>query len=162
MCNLRDDTPAQVIDTLKYMTRTEDYKFDNPPDYPFFKGNIWRNILRIPLEQQNMGKFTGDEATIFRRDIKYVRMDVTYYFWTLYIRQVMHGDVQFEYMCFAHWLAQYSERVGFVGYCHSQYAIDEGTAPNFLCFVNSKLQIVSGSTGQVFTDTEHCDDQESE
>jgi hypothetical protein len=158
MCNLRDDTPAQVIDTLKYMTRSEDYEFSNPPNGSFFKGDYWRNILRIPPEHQNMWTFTGDANTIFRRDVKWVQAGVTHYFWTLYIRRITSGDVQFEYMCFAHWLAQYSERVGFVGYIHSSYAIDEGTAPDLLYFVNGKLQIVSGSSGQVFTDTEHCDD----
>ena len=162
MCNLRDDIPAQVIDTLKYMTRSEDYEFNNPPDYSFFKGESWRNILRIPLKYpKNMGTFTGDANTIFRRDVKYVHMGITHYFWTLYIRRIMHGDAMMDYLCFAHWLAQYSQRVGFVGYYHAPYDLEEPYPPELLYFVNGKLQIVSRLADKILTVTEYCDDQES-
>jgi hypothetical protein len=45
-CDLRPDTSPQVVDTLRYMLRVEEYPFDDPPDHPWFEGAGWRSFLR--------------------------------------------------------------------------------------------------------------------
>jgi hypothetical protein len=146
ICNLRDDMPQQAIETLKYMTRTEDYEFDNPPNSPVFDGSWWRNTMRLHPGYINMGTYSGDEISIFRRDQRGGPYNTVIYYHTLQLRNVMHGDVLGDYLCFANWVAQYSERVGFVGYYHSSYAIDEGTDPTLLYFIDGKLHIAQRIT----------------
>ncbi len=157
MCNLRDDIPAQVVDTLKYMLRTEDYEFNNPPNDPAFETDWWRNTFRPYPEYRNMNTYTGDEIHIFRRDSRGGSNNSTIYFYSLQLRRVMHGDAMEEYLCFANWLAQYSERVGFVGYYLRSYAIDEGTNPTLLYFINSKLHIAQNLKPKFDSVAEWCE-----
>jgi hypothetical protein len=53
-CDLKPDTPQQIIDTLAYMARTHDYEFHNPPAHPLFQSvhvngetvESWRIMLQ--------------------------------------------------------------------------------------------------------------------
>lgn len=54
-CEFSHLLPQPVIDTLRYMTRTEDYPFDAPLDHPFFAAQDfgdagvyepWRTLLQ--------------------------------------------------------------------------------------------------------------------
>ncbi len=150
-CNLIDDTPLQVIDTLKYMTRTEDYEFNNAPDAGFFKRNIWRDFIRVSPEQQSSRTYTGDIFMSFRRDVKYVQKGISHYVWTLYIKQFLYQEQMQDYICFANWLAEYAEEFGFVGYFHSHEEIEHGDLPAFLYAANGKLKYVDSRSHEVFT-----------
>ena len=113
-CDLKPDTPQQVIKTLAYMTRTEDYPFDSPPDHPFFEGDEWRETLRTEPD----GTYCpGDLGRSFRRAYRYDRLGVHHYRYTLSFRCYMKDD-EFYDMAWPliDWLAQHSETEGYVGY----------------------------------------------
>jgi len=125
-CEFEHTLPRQVVETLRYMTGTEDYAFDDPPDHPLFTGAdlgseddaeagtdaAWRHLLIVPPDEE-----TGYVARFFRfrsprvewasgygpPDILNFRLDV-------------HEDEVGEYGRLMDWLACVSSSRGLVGY----------------------------------------------
>jgi hypothetical protein len=123
--DLRPDTPQQVIDTLKYMTRKEDYEFNNPPDLYFFKQDenskrpIWRHILQVKHEP--LTHHPGEGGSAFHKAYRYSQYGKDVLKDTLSFRVALHDDlVAAGVYDFISWLAIYSETQGFVGYCQTQ------------------------------------------
>ncbi len=121
-CDLKPDTPQQVINTLQYMTRTEDYDFHDPPAHEFFTrpGPDWRLILQIPHGTMPYG-FPGVAGSSFRRVYHHTQFGVDVYRHTLSFRREMLDDSFYDWWPFAEWLALYSESSGCVGYYRATY-----------------------------------------
>lgn len=47
-CDLKPDTPRHVLDTLQYMTRSDEYEYpyEKAPDHLFFEGHDWTDMLQ--------------------------------------------------------------------------------------------------------------------
>jgi enamine deaminase RidA (YjgF/YER057c/UK114 family) len=114
-CDLKLDTPQQVIDTLKYMTRSEDYTFENPPSHPFFEYEGWENRLT-----GNMYRFPGESFATLRSAYRYslptIKGSGDVYFYTYSFRLETLDDSLIVYIEFLSWLALYSETSGYIGY----------------------------------------------
>jgi hypothetical protein len=142
-CNLSADTPQHVLDTLRYMMRTEEYEFDSPPAHPFFRISIhgfdgeWRKILRGP----------SIEPTPYLPGCFGCRLGRTYPSYSgpdlrdelvahaLSLR-VCNDDYMLDvYKSFLQWLAEYSEIDGFVGY----YRLDNDDFPTLLFFSQGRV-----------------------
>ena len=121
-CDLRIDAPQQVIDTLHYMTRTEDYVFDSPPQHEFFNSEGWQSFLQI---HPNYSCAPGLVYSEFRKAYRYTqnKVDVSYY--TLSFRRCMHDDVEFYILwwAFLDWLARYTNTEGFGGYYREEFTL---------------------------------------
>src|SRR5258708_27216939 len=123
-CYLKPDVPQQVLDTLQYMTRTENYAFDKPPGHKFFQNDDWRNFLKISQEWTCAPGFVGSD---FRKTHQYTTEDGNDVYWySLSFRRTMHDDVEFYVLWwdFLNWIAPYSLTSGYVGYCREQYTIN--------------------------------------
>jgi len=75
-CDVRADTPQQVIETLRYMTRADDYDFNDSPSHPFFASvelydgeayDTWRHILQCG-EGYTPGVFGSSLHEAYRGD----------------------------------------------------------------------------------------------
>lgn len=134
-CNLKPDTPQQVIDTLAYMTRTAAYVFDDPPDHPYFQSENWRTVLQ---GEGAPSSFAGDFRCFFRSTIvthfpeAYISSIRRYYHHTLNIRRCMHDDefAESAWWELVAWLALYSKTVGFVGY----FCTESDSTPTLIYF----------------------------
>lgn len=122
-CAFSPTAPVQVLDTLAYMTRTQDYRFDNPPDHPFFVsedvGDVqpyerWRQALR-PGELATAGYL----ATFTQCGTAASRFAQGHY--VLSFRIAVHDDEAGHYDGFIEWLASHSDTEGFVGYAYGWY-----------------------------------------
>jgi hypothetical protein len=128
-CNLPADTPQQVLDTLRYMMRTEDYEFGSPPAYPFFRISIhggdgeWREMLRghsiepTPYIPGCFGcRLSQTYAAFGNSELRTGMVDNAFSF------RVWHVDYMLDvYKMFLQWLAPYVDEMSdFVGY----YKID--------------------------------------
>src|SRR5689334_17209749 len=89
-CELKFDTPEQVIETLKYMTRRKDYRFNNPPDHPFFKIGPWDSILQ--QEGSEFHSNVGVGITNFGEKYRYTKGNTDIYKYALTIRFEEHED----------------------------------------------------------------------
>ena len=135
-CDLKVDTPAEVIDTLKYMTRTEDYDFDTSLDYPLFdetsfRRNTWRYILKSI--NQPLQDFPGWKTSNFQRVQKWPGKER----YTLSFRLEFHEDeFGLWFPELLEWLALYSE-TEFVGYYYHT-----GTSiPELIYFEDGKANL---------------------
>ncbi len=123
-CDLRADTPHQVIATLKYMTRTDDYAFNDPPDHPFFESfelpdgevyDTWRDIFQC-REGYTPGVFGSSLHEAYRGERYGQRIVVP----TLDVHCYVLDDELGDYLQLCEWLAPYSETQGFVGYLRNE------------------------------------------
>lgn len=131
-CEFSHLMPQPVIDTLRYMTRTEDYPFDAPLDHPFFAAQDfgdagvyepWRTVL-----QSDCGESTSYFARFFRFDSPRVTWGPG--FGDPYIldyRVDVHEDEEGDYVALLEWLATVSTTQGFVGYSLRQISFDHPT-----------------------------------
>jgi hypothetical protein len=112
-CELRRDVSPEVVDTLRYMTRSQEYRFSNPQiPYPLFQDSAtsyqWKTILaNFPREgEQNL---PGEFGSIFA-DSK------------LIIRHLSRDD-EFYPICWflLPWLASISVTSGFIGYYRGDF-----------------------------------------
>lgn len=107
-CDLRPVTPDQVIDTLKYLCRKEDYKFESLPNHPFFESDDevleaqrWRYIF-------DRGSYLGDFGGVSFTEL-YHHKSRRESFYTLTIRcveQTLLDFIQLHFK-FLEWLAPY-------------------------------------------------------
>ncbi len=138
VCDLREDTPSQVIETLKYMTRTQDYEFNDAPDGVFFEDDYWRTCLSCSNEGFY---FPGEAESTFRLAYRYNRSfndgGAEVYLYTLSIRCESNDDGISTYVDLAGWLAPYSKTQGFVGYWIYEYSGE----PTLVFFSNGQLFI---------------------
>jgi hypothetical protein len=136
-CDLKEDTPQQVIDTLTYMTRTEDYEFNNPPEGAFFEGDSWRTCLFCENEWFS---FPGEAGRFLRSAYRYNRSfnegGAAVYLYTLSFRCESKDDGLIEYIDIVEWLAPYSATRGFVGYWIYEYS----QTPTLIYILNGHTQ----------------------
>src|SRR5258706_7504208 len=124
-CDLKEDVPEQVLETLKYMTRTRDYEFDNPPNAPFFEDEHWRDFF---LHIGEGFYFPGEAGSWLRQVYRYTRPvsqgggDVFLY--TFSLRYSGKDDSITTCFEFLDWLAPYSATQGFVGYWIYEYGLN--------------------------------------
>src|SRR5262245_17099578 len=113
-CDLKADTPQQVIDTLAYMARKADYPYNNPPAHSFFdEGWHWRYMLQMLPEETYS---PGNVGSCFRRAYRAEGV----YRYTLGFRCWMLDDT-FYWASFTDWLAPHSETEGCVGYYREEH-----------------------------------------
>lgn len=119
-CDLKLDVSQQVIDTLNYMTRDDEYEFTNIPQHDFFKTEGWDNFLRP--EKLAVGEVwtcaPGLIAREFKRKTRPGPYNSRVEYYTLSFRRTMHDDMEFyiQWWQFLFWIASYSDTTGFVGY----------------------------------------------
>ena len=79
-CDLKIDVPEDVIKTLKYLTRQEDYPFSDFPKERFFKNERegWREFLLPPERYQAFPGWSGSELKMMTRQLGNNRSE-TYY-----------------------------------------------------------------------------------
>jgi len=119
-CDLKPDTPQQILDTLSYMTRAEEYAFSSPPNHPFFEGDSWRDILRAKSEQTYL---PGDLIGSFRKAHRYEVGSEKLHWYTICFRCYLIDDVFYEmWWLLAEWLLLHSETEGYVGYYREEYS----------------------------------------
>ncbi len=134
-CYIKPDTPQQVLDTLQYMTRTEDYNFDQPPRHPFFQDEYWRNMLKALMDSTC---FPGQFGGTFRRVHRYTQANVEAYRYMLSFRCYMLEDEFHEnWWPFAQWIAPYSESTGCVGYYREEF----DWQPTLIYFRDGKVYV---------------------
>ncbi len=124
-CDVRADTPQQVIATLRYMTRADDYDFNGPPSHPFFASvelydgeayDTWRHILQCG-EGYTPGVFGSSLHEAYRGDQPGGQQIVAP---TLDVHCYVLDDEMGDYFELCKWLAPYSETQGFVGYLRNE------------------------------------------
>ena len=142
-CDLKPDVPQQVIDSLKYLTRDEEYEFTDIPDHRFFETVGWNDFLRP--EATAVGEVwtcaPGLTAREFRKKTRFGPNNTTSEYYTLSFRRTMHDDVQFNihWWDFLDWIAPYSDTTGYVGYYREKYSLH----PDLIYFKNGRLFWVS-------------------
>jgi hypothetical protein len=144
-CDLREDTPQQVIETLRYMTSNRDYDFNNPPDLPFFKDDDWRTFLVCESEGFI---FPGEPHASLREAYRYSRSMVEggedVYLHTLSFRCQAKDDGITSYLTFIEWLAPYSSTTGFVGY----WIYEDDEDPILIYFKDGQISMSKPSPPQ--------------
>jgi hypothetical protein len=137
-CDLFPDVSAQVLATLRYMTRAEDYEFHDPPEHPLFQyrdtddtddvtddtddtdgphpetHEPWRNMLRMVERHATPGVSRCVLGT--RRNLA-----DTHDTPTLSLHYEGTEDDLALFSLFAEWIAPYSSTLGWVGYFRSRY-----------------------------------------
>lgn len=117
-CDLKDDVPQHVIEILKYVTRKEDYEFNNLPILPAFEGNRihpWRYLFRVPEEGLDLYYFAGTGLIDFHESA----WEPGTYKFTARFEIDTFQELDEMYFPFLEWLAPYvnTEEPGkFVGY----------------------------------------------
>jgi hypothetical protein len=146
-CDLKPDTPQQVLDTLAYMTRSADYPFHDPPAHPLFGAQDidgeavedWRIMLH-----ERESRFPGEAGSRLRPAYRYTQHGVDQYRYTFSFRQEVLDDAIGEYIALAQWLALYSETEGWVGYFRAD--LDDGGAQPVLLYFKQGRVYMSDST----------------
>ena len=142
-CDLKPDTPQQVIDTLRYMTGSFD-EFDDPPKAPFFQfdgwarpprpdgwldGRAWRTIFRghdysTPSDSGPIPYcpyFAGRPTVFFGQTWKNGVGQDLHFRHTLSVSIGMLDDGFYDTWPFLlSWLARHSETQGYVGYTREE------------------------------------------
>jgi hypothetical protein len=114
--------PTEVIDTLAYLARAEEYEFEPPFSHDFFSTEGWRTFLQVKTEPSSLpGMYWSD----FRRILRYSSRGEDHYRDTLCFRRLMHDDVEFYMLWwyFLYWIAPYVETVGFVGFYRETFSL---------------------------------------
>jgi hypothetical protein len=150
-CKLKSDTPQEIIDVLRYMTRKQNYEFKNPPAHRLFEIEGWEHFLQIsPSDFRCAPGMTGSELR--KETDHYVSgKEVEYY--TISFRRTMHDDVEFfiYWWEFIDWIIPYSDTEGFVGYWREEF----DTHPELIYIEKGRLRsrkVVSDS-GNASTST---------
>ena len=132
--DLLPDASREVLDTLQYLTRTEDSDFENPPNHEFFTIQGWRSFLQIETAPSGLpGLFWRD----FRRLLRYSHKGQEHYRHTLSFRRLMHDDVEYGQLWwqFLYWIAPHVETIGYAGYYRETYALH----PNIIYLKDGKV-----------------------
>jgi hypothetical protein len=140
ICDLKSDTPKQVIEGLRFMMNPE-YEMKSPPTDEHFLREIWKGLLEINNEWVN--RIPGDGFVSLRLVPDYDAENADKLRYTFTFRNQIHGDGLSEYVNIAEWLRQYSETRGYVGYFRSQYS----EYPYLMYFWNDKVDIVDTNPG---------------
>jgi hypothetical protein len=140
-CNLKSDLSQDQIETLRYMTRSEDYKFKTTLKDDLFTCGYgeWRTIIS---NTPNYGEeFLSGLCGSILQDSK------------LNVRKYI-GDDDFKnsFIQLMEWLASICEPLGFVGY----YSCDRmmiGSDPTLIYFENGRVleKKVSGEFKELLT-----------
>jgi hypothetical protein len=138
-CDLKLDVPQRVVDTLKYMTREDEYEFADVPDHRFFTIEGWNNFLRP--EKDAMGEVwtcaPGFVVSEFQKKTQYGPHNTNWEYYTLSFRRTMHDDVEFNvhWWDFLDWIAPYSDTTGYVGYYREEFTLH----PKLIYLKNGRL-----------------------
>lgn len=144
-CDLKADVPQQVIETLRYLTRKEDYEFNNPPDHPFFAPastyighEWWRNIFQ-PQEPPEFGPILGYFPGVWIKEFYRNEYNRTSH---LTVRiETGYSAVVDTYYPFLDWLAPYIDTENydeFIGYFRAENAY-RTAAPALLYCNNGRI-----------------------
>ena len=137
-CDLKPNTSQQIVDTLAYMTRSSDYRFDDPPKHPYFSDDpydSWRTMLQITPKDTHLA---GEVGAILRRVHRYPYAATDQYRYTFSFRRFMLDDEFYQvWWNFSQWLAPYSETQGFVGYYREELALQ----PTLLYFRSGEVYL---------------------
>jgi hypothetical protein len=115
-CDLKADIPQQVLETLQYMVRVEDYDFDDPPQARVFEGHDWRELLRAG--RSKFVSFPGEGLCSLSYAERLSGAGEVQQHYTLHVRRELTDELG-TFFGFLEWLAPYVATVGFVGYWHA-------------------------------------------
>src|SRR5215208_5033699 len=104
------------------MTREAEYKFANPPDHNFSHyESDWRHFLHDMFDHRVVPGLIASKLERKSHDIV-AKPSIDYY--EISFRRSLH-DVEFPmWFEFLHWIAPYSDTVGFVGYYREEYTLN--------------------------------------
>jgi hypothetical protein len=74
--DLKPSTPQQVLNTISYLVRTQDYALSSPPDDPFFELDGWQNVFQ---SKPDATYCPGDLYKTFRSAYRFTRQNVKHY-----------------------------------------------------------------------------------
>ncbi|MBD2088759.1 hypothetical protein H6F67_02635 [Microcoleus sp. FACHB-1515] len=113
--DLKPNLSPQIVDTLNYLTRSQDYDFDAAIEHPFFEiefGEEWRNIIA------NHHPRTGEEDSAQTHRSSLDRNQLCF-------RVLLDDDTFFNIgFAFLDWLALLSSTQGLVGYYIDVFQFD--------------------------------------
>jgi hypothetical protein len=157
-CNLKEDTPQQIIETLKFMAGTIDYEPENlafapvriwegKDDFYGLEEHPWRNIFKFDNYGPDLARFPGTGIVQFHPCSR----DTSYYKLTVRVEGYTHNDFEQIWFPFLKWLAPYvdTEFVGnFAGYFQRANNVDT-INPVLIYFSNGKVYF---SDSRIFGD----------
>lgn len=140
-CDLKPDTPQQVLDTLAYMTGHSGEGRNDLPSHYFFQYCDWRHLL-----QPNRGRFPGAAGSALQRAYRYslapIQGGAPVFRYTLSCHVELADDqIANDFDFFLHWLAPYSETAGCVGY-YREFGIAFVGPPRLLYFQDGKASVL--------------------
>lgn len=147
-CNLKENTPQQIIDTLKFMAGTLDYEPENlsfaplrategEDDFYGLEEHPWRDLFKFPDEGPDLYRFPGTGMVHFHP----CNWDTSFYKLTIRVEGPTHNDFEQIWFPFLKWLAPYvdTEFVGcFAGYFQRVNAVDT-INPVLIYFIEGKV-----------------------
>jgi hypothetical protein len=122
-CDLKENTPQQVVDILSHMVGLQRIEFKVLPSHRFFEDEYWETLLN----DTQLLRFPGEGGAALRRVSRYDRPmsggGDPVFFYTFSFRCEDRDDGITNFLIFLDWLAPNSQTQGFVGYW--QYEYDE-------------------------------------
>ena len=143
-CQIKRDVPQKVIDTLKYMTRSQEYDFDPPKlHHALFKEtSVWKHT--VELLGRRVTAIQYEWRTILTAHSREGEQYLPGEFYSIFQNNQLNcrrlsRDDEFDnvwWLLFP-WLASVSESAGFVGY----YRDDFNAYPKLLQFLDGKANV---------------------
>jgi hypothetical protein len=167
-CDLKSNLSQEIIDTLKYMTRSEEYEFETNLKHNLFTSSWEEGSFADPAE--NEGEFDdefGDEFT-FLADWRTLISNIPNYGEELLsglcgsilrdsklnVRRFV-GDDEFNnsFIQLMEWLVSICESTGFVGYYSYMSNMEIGGDPTLIYFEHGQVfeKTVSGELKELCT-----------
>lgn len=135
-CNIKATVSEQVEETLKYLTRKEDFEFNAPPLHPFFDSSKnlvqyqdWRYIFQQSEDLAPCGPILGYFPGIWICEFYEGRL-------TIRIDAGSYSEFVDTYIPFLNWLAPYidTEEYGeFIGYLQGENTITKARPVLLFC-----------------------------
>jgi hypothetical protein len=160
-CNLKPDLSQDVIDTLKYMTRSEDYEFETTLKDDLFTTSWEEGSFEAPKEGELEDEFIflWEWRTIISNTPTYGEEFLSGLCGSIFLDSKLNvrkyvGDDEFYngFGLLMDWLVSICEPLGFIGY-YSEIAGEIGGDPTLIYFENGQVleKKVGGEFKKLFT-----------
>jgi hypothetical protein len=160
-CDLKPDLSQEVIDTLKYMTRSEDYDFETTLTDDLFTTSWEEGSFEAPKEGDLEDEFIflWEWRTIISNTPTYGEESLAGLCGSIFSGSKINarkyvGDDEFfnAFHLLMDWLVSICEPSGFIGY-YSDVTTETGGDPTLIYFENGRVleKKVSGEFKELFT-----------
>lgn len=149
-CQIKQDVSQEILETLNYMTRSQEYDFDPPEiDHPMFKeGSDWKWTFEVDGQKRTVIRYEWRTflCNYPREGEQYLlgKFGSTFENYRLCCRRLSRDD-EFDnvWWLLLPWIASISETTGFVGYYRGNF----DDSPTLLRFEGKKChayELISG------------------